>query len=320
MDINAILLSYPTLQSPAVFAICVALAALMVWRSFMPAQKKTDDSGRLDNYLTRGEVAVAGEEQEAFVGFALKSVFRQFLRALGRLMPQRNVDMMRLMLQQAGDPGKLTVLDFTGLRLFSVALVGTGFYIIVGRSQPFTQGVLNSVAVGAVGYFLPTYWLKNRAKKRQKEILRSIPDAIDMLTIGVEAGLAFESALLRVGEKWDNALTREFRRAVTGMQIGMTRERALVRMAERANVDELSAFVSVLVQSAQLGVSIAEVMHAQAAEMRLKRRQRAEELARQAGVKMVFPLALFILPSLFVVILGPAMPGIMEGLNNMSGV
>ncbi len=126
-----------------------------------------------------------------------------------------------------------------------------------------------------------------------------------MLTIGVEAGLAFESAMIRVGEKWDNVLTQEFRRAVAEMRVGMSREDALTRMAERCDVPELTTFVAVLVQSSQLGVSIAQVLHTQAADMRMKRRQRAEELARQAGIKMIIPLALFMLPALFVVILGP---------------
>jgi tight adherence protein C len=140
-----------------------------------------------------------------------------------------------------------------------------------------------------------------------------------MLTIGVEAGLAFESALLRVGEKWNNALTREFGRAVGEMRVGTSREAALQRMADRCGVPDLNTFVAVLVQSTQLGVSIAQVLHTQADQMRVKRRQRAEELARQAGIKITFPLVFFIFPALFVVILGPAVPRIMETLGAMSG-
>ena len=140
-----------------------------------------------------------------------------------------------------------------------------------------------------------------------------------MLTIGVEAGLAFESALLRVGERWHNALTYEFRRAVAEMRIGTPRDVALTRMAERSGVPELRAFVAILIQSSQLGVSIAQVLHTQAAEMRVKRRQRAEELARQASVKMVFPLVFLIFPALFVVILGPSVPTILFWLQRLGG-
>jgi tight adherence protein C len=118
--------------------------------------------------------------------------------------------------------------------------------------------------------------------------------------------------MLKVGERWDNALTRELRRAVAEMRVGTPRDAALQRVAERTGVEGLQTFVSVLNQSSQLGVSVAKVLHAQAAEQRVRRRQRAEELARQAGGKMVFPLVFFIFPAIFVVVLGPAIPGIIS--------
>ena len=111
-----------------------------------------------------------------------------------------------------------------------------------------------------------------------------------------------------VGAKWDNTLTRELKRAVAEMRIGTPRDVALQRMAERTGVSDLNTFVAVLIQSTQLGVSIAQVLHSQAAEMRLKRRQRVEETARQASVKMVFPLVFLLFPSMFVVVFGPAIP------------
>jgi tight adherence protein C len=149
--------------------------------------------------------------------------------------------------------------------------------------------------------------------------VRALPDALDMMTIGVEAGLAFESAMLRVGDRWDNDLTREFRRAVAEMRMGTSRNEALQRMVERTGVQDLSTFVAVLIQSSQLGVSIAEVLHSQADQMRVKRRQRAEELARQAGIKMIFPLALCILPATMIVILGPTIPIFMEMFRTLGG-
>jgi tight adherence protein C len=136
-----------------------------------------------------------------------------------------------------------------------------------------------------------------------------------MLTIGVEAGLSFESAMLRVAEQWQNALTRELRRAVLEMRVGASREQALRHIAERSDVDDVRTFVAMLTQSAQLGVSIADVLHGQAAQIRRKRKLRAEGLARQAAVKMTFPLVLLIFPALFVVILGPALPGIYAALS-----
>ena len=197
-------------------------------------------------------------------------------------------------------------------------LGGGALYVLAGR-YALSSALLYAALVAIFGYMAPGFWLRSRVKARKHEITRALPDALDMLTIGVEAGLAFESALLRVGEKWNNALTREFRRAVGEMRVGTSREVALQRMADRCGVPDLNTFVAVLVQSTQLGVSIAQVLHTQADQMRVKRRQRAEELARQAGIKITFPLVFFIFPALFVVILGPAVPRIMETLGAMSG-
>ena len=181
------------------------------------------------------------------------------------------------------------------------------------------RALRNALLVGGLGYFLPLLWLRRRVRRRQHEITRALPDALDMLTIGVEAGLAFESALLKVGERWNNALTREFHRAVAEMRVGTARDLALQRMADRTGVQDLGTFVAVLVQSSQLGVSIAQVLHTQAAQMRVKRRQRAEELARQAGVKMVFPLVFLIFPAMFVVVLGPGIPAMLSLMNRFTG-
>ena len=164
-----------------------------------------------------------------------------------------------------------------GLRLITALAVGGGCFWLYARHQP-TNMLLGATAVaGFVGYMLPLYWLRGRAKRRQKEIRRALPDALDMLTIAVEAGLAFESGLLRVGEQWHNALSEEFRRVVGEMRMGVTRAAALERMVARTDVEELATFVAVLVQSSQLGVSIAQVLQTQAAQMRDRRRQRAEE-------------------------------------------
>ena len=140
-----------------------------------------------------------------------------------------------------------------------------------------------------------------------------------MLTIGVEAGLAFESAMLRVSDHWDNAITRELRRAVLEMRVGASRDVALERLADRTDVADLRTFVIVLMQSTRLGVSIAQVLHNQSVVMRQKRRQRAEELARQAPVKLAIPLVLLIFPALLVVIMGPAVPGLLEVISTGLG-
>ncbi|MFC2029564.1 type II secretion system F family protein [Chloroflexota bacterium] len=312
-------MSSGVLWSPWTFGVLVALTSVLVFRAFAPVQP-LGVRDRLDGYL--GEVDIT-EEQDMRLPFSvrvLKPLLMRLLNVLGRLVPKRNMERTAVIMQQAGEPGGLTVLDFYGLRMLFAIVVGIGCYVVMSRSFPFAEAARNALVGCLFGYFLPSMWLSRRAKGRQHQIVRAMPDALDMLTIGVEAGLAFESALLVVGQKWDNALTREFARSVAEMRVGIPRDEALQRMAERVGVQELTTFVAILVQSSQLGVSISEVLHTQAAEMRLRRRQRAEELARQAGIKMIFPLTFLIFPAMLVVILGPSLPAFKSFLGGGMGM
>jgi tight adherence protein C len=157
-----------------------------------------------------------------------------------------------------------------------------------------------------------------RANRRQRDILRTFSDALDLLSVSVEAGLAFDSALMRVCERWRNALTEELRRVVVEMRVGTPRNVALQRMADRTGVREVETFVGVLIQSSELGMSISQTLHTQAAQVRLWRRHHAEELARQASVKMIFALVFLVFPALLVVLLGPGVPAIFEALQSVN--
>jgi tight adherence protein C len=165
---------------------------------------------------------------------------------------------------------------------------------------------------GVFGFLLPGIWLDRKIKARRKEITKALPDAIDLLTISVEAGLGFDPALMRVAEKWDNALTREFARVLSEMRIGKTKREALREMSQRVDEDGLASFVSSVIQADQLGVAITHVLRIQSEAMRMKRRQRAEAAAQKAPLKMLFPMVFLIFPALYVVILGPAVPQMME--------
>jgi tight adherence protein C len=233
-------------------------------------------------------------------------------------MPQKNIDKLNTMLIQAGNPSGLTAMDFVGIRFVLAIGAGAGYFLIMGRSDSFFVLIRNSAIALFIGFMLPKLWLSQRIKQRKVAVRRALPDALDMLTIGVEAGLAFESALLRVGEQWDNALTEEFRRTVSELRVGVPRNEALRHMAERNGVPELTTFIAVLIQSNMLGMSIAQVLHTQADQMRLKRRQMAEEQAHSATVKIVLVLVLFIFPAMFIVILGPVVPQMMESLQSMA--
>jgi tight adherence protein C len=293
---------------------------LMLWLAFAPARRGRSVRDRLDSHVKRTVDAIEADDLgRPFVVRALIPLVRKILRLLGRLLPSRNLETTQRLLVQAGNPGRLTSLDYYGLRLLLVVLLGGSYFLVLGTTVDLRIAFRNTMVAAAVGFFLPAVWLRLRIRRRRHEIQRALPDALDMLTIGVEAGLAFESALMRVGQRWDNALTREFRRAVNEMRVGTPRDVALRRIVDRTNVTELGTFVAVLIQSSQLGVSIAQVLHTQAAQMRVRRRQRAEELARQAGLKMVFALLLFVFPAMLVVILGPSIPAFGNFFSALGG-
>jgi len=307
------------LTSPLLFSALVGLAALLVWLAFSPVPPVRQVKDRLDGYLERPEGTDEAAMSRPFASRVLGPALRGLLRTVGRLAPGGYAGRTEEALVQAGRPGGLTPLDFVGLRLLCAVLPALLFYFVLSPRLPASfllrSPFFNSLLVAVLGFFAPYFWLGSRVRRRKHQIQRALPDALDMLTIGVEAGLAFESAMLRVGEQWDNPLTREFRRAVAEMRVGTARDEALARMAGRTGVPDLATFVAILIQSGQLGVSIAHVLHTQAAEMRVKRQQRAEELARQAGVKMLIPLVLLVFPALMVVILGPALPRMVEVLG-----
>lgn len=305
------------LWSPASFTGVLAVAVMLLWMAFAPSTRGKEDGERMASYLDRPVSLDDTDLQEPVINRVIAPALRGVLRLFGRLAPRQSLATTQKLLIQAGEPGKLSPLDFLGLRVLIMALIG-GLILVAGlRDQGLLIALRNALLASAVGFILPSYWLRSKVTQRRKLITRALPDALDMLTIGVEAGLAFESALLRVSEKWHNPLTEEFRRTVSEMRVGTSREIALVRLAERCDVPDLNTFVAILVQSSQLGVSIAHVLHNQAAEMRVKRRQRAEELARQATIKMLIPLGLFIFPALFIVILGPAVPQLMDTFGAM---
>ena len=319
MDIIALVESGQVLRSPASFAALVGLAVTFSWLAFAPARPVRTIRKRLDGYVERVDLVQETEMRRSIVVRLILPFVRRVLRLLGRLTPWGSMEATRRMLVQAGRPGGLTVLDFYGLRLLaSLGLCGWWLWAMMGRLS-VANFLLGAGIAAGLGFLLPILWLRGRVRRRKKEIVRALPNALDMMTVGVEAGLAFESAMLRVTERWHNALTWELRRTVAEMRVGTPRDEALKRLASRTDVPDLRTFVAVLVQSTQLGVSIADVLHVQAAQIRQKRRLRAEELARKASVKMLFPLVFLIFPAMFVVILGPALPTIMRSFGRVVG-
>jgi tight adherence protein C len=210
----------------------------------------------------------------------------------------------------AGNPGNLRVADWLGIKAVSAvvgAVVFVLLFVVVGFMKlpvplNFGMGVIGLL----LGYTLPEFWLGSKVRARQHAILLQIPDALDLLTISVRAGLGFDAALGKVVEKLHGPLTDEFRRALAEVRVGKARREALRDIVPRTEVGPLTNFIGAIIQAEQLGVSISKVLQVQSEQLRIERRQRAEEQAAKAPIKMLFPLVGCIFPSLFIVILGPA--------------
>jgi tight adherence protein C len=224
-------------------------------------------------------------------------------------------------LAMAGNPGDLRVADWMGIKAIFAAIFAVIFFLIF--NFVLSTGLLMAVVLGAagvaVGYIAPEFWLSRRIRARQKSIILQIPDALDLLTISVRAGLGFDAALGKVVEKMQGPLVDEFRRALAEVRVGKARRDALRDIVPRTEVPALTNFIGAIIQAEQLGVSISKVLQVQSEQLRIERRQRAEEMAAKAPIKMLFPLVGCIFPSLFIVILGPAIILIMKNLGGPGG-
>jgi len=226
-------------------------------------------------------------------------------------------------LAMAGSPGDVRVPDWLGLKAAAAVVFAILFFLIF--TFVLNTGLVLGIALGAagvaVGYIAPEFWLGRRIRARQKAIVLQIPDALDLLTISVRAGLGFDAALAKVVEKMQGPLVDEFRRALAEVRVGKARRDALRDIVPRTEVAPLTNFIGAIIQAEQLGVSISKVLQVQSEQLRIERRQRAEEMAAKAPIKMLFPLVGCIFPSLFIVILGPAIILIIKNLvvNNPTG-
>ena len=218
----------------------------------------------------------------------------------------------------AGNPPAWDVNRILGLKVLGLALAGgLGFLYLLGLGWPFYRVVVATALIAAFGYVLPNVLLYNAGQKREKLMRNGLPDAMDLLTISVEAGLGFDAAVSRVAKNGEGPLNQEFARLLQEMQLGVGRTDAMRAMASRSSLADLKSFCSAMVQADSLGIPIARVLRIQSQEMRTKRRQRAEEKAQQVPVRIMIPLVLFILPCLFIVIMGPAGIQMAETFSNM---
>jgi len=259
--------------------------------------------------LTLDEVELQKPFEERFI--------RPLIDRLGKYLsentPEKQRQDMQNRLNLAGRPGNLSPYDFQALRYGATVVlfvIGLLLGLLLFHSP---VGIVVSAAVGAVlGFFAPPYYITSKVTARRKEIQLALPDVMDLLTIAVEAGLGFDAAVQRVTDKFDNALADEFKTVLQEVRLGRPRLDALDEMGRRCGVEDLHNFTQAVIQSEQMGVGLAKILRLQSEEMRRKRRQRAEELAAQASLKMMLPMVGCIFPTLWLILLGPAVLIIMK--------
>lgn len=287
-------------------------AAILVVIGLRDADSQVDPlQERLADYATRGETATLEEIElsQPLTERIIVPAARKFGEFTTRFTPQNAMQNIARKLELAGNPRGMDPTIFLASRFiaaFSILGFLTFIFLIGSIDWTWTRKIMVIGGFSLFGFYLPNLLLQSKIDRRQKAIRKSMPDALDLLTICVEAGLGFDGAMGKVSEKWEDELSLEFGRVLREIQLGKLRREALRDMAERIGIPEMTSFVAAIIQSEQLGVSMAKVLRIQADQMRMKRRQLAEEEAHKAPVKMLFPMVFLIFPALLVILLGPA--------------
>ena len=300
-----------TIALVIVIAVIVIGAGVLIVVGMRDASEGDPLEERLAEFAARGEQATLEEIElsQPITERVILPVARRLGEFAIRFTPQNALQATARKLELAGNPRGLEPSTFWALRIILAAGLSAAILLVLWRSNvdwSLGRRVLIVAAMVAVGFYLPEMMIVSRIQRRQKEVVKSMPDALDLLTICVEAGLGFDGAMAKVHEKWDNELSLAFGRVIREIQLGKLRRDALRDMADRIGVPEMTSFVAAVIQSEQLGVSMARVLRIQADQMRIRRRQRAEEEAHKAPIKMLIPMALLIFPSICIVLMTPA--------------
>jgi tight adherence protein C len=303
-----------------------AIYLVVVGNRAMSQQDENEDPlmARLAEFSERGEL-VSLEQIELSQPFSERVVV-PIVKRLGeistRFTPQKVLLETTRKLELAGNPGRIEAATFLATR-FIVPIIFDGFLLLISRVSPtpwpFSRLFIALLVFGLLGFAFPQLWLTSKIQGRQHEIRKAMPDALDLLTICVEAGLSFDSAMSKVSEKWENQLSLAFARVIREIQLGKLQREALRDMSDRLGISEMTSFVAAVIQSQQLGVSMAKVLRIQSEQMRMKRRQRAEEEAHKAPVKMIFPMGILIFPSILIILLTPAIIQIVDVFGSAFG-
>ncbi|MBE2200814.1 MAG: type II secretion system F family protein [Anaerolinea sp.] len=297
-------------MTPVIFAIGLFAILIMVGSVILLRRSEEDPlTARIDEFAARDE-AVSIEEIELSMPITDR-LFVPLVRRISdfvvRLTPQTTLERSSRQLELAGNPRNMSAAEFWVIRGFlTVVFAGLTLLMMWRFNQPTNKMILYPLGAALLGFMMPAMLVRSMIDRRKQAIMKKLPDALDLMTICVDAGLTFNASMQKVDEKWDDALAKEFGRVIYEMQLGKSRRQALKDMVDRMEVPDVTSFIAAVLQADQLGVGIGKVLRIQSEQMRLRRRQRAEEKAHQAPVKMLFPMVFLIFPSIFLVLLGPA--------------
>jgi tight adherence protein C len=257
-----------------------------------------------------GGSALAGSRLSARSG-GVTPVTGWFARLAARLLAPAQLDRLRRNLNVAGFRTERHLRTLLAAKVVLALILPALAFLFLSRvGGPLQESPLIAVALIAslagIGYYLPNIWLGQKMRARQRALQRSLPDALDLMTIGVTAGLSLDGAMQEVVLRWDNEFSLELGLVLNEVRMGVGRRQALLNLVDRTELEDIRLLVAALIQADELGTSLAETMAIQAEQLRVRRRQHAEELAQKAPIKMLFPLVFLIFPALFAVILGPA--------------
>jgi tight adherence protein C len=295
-------------------AVLAAGAVLLI--TYGVAARPSEDAvqARLSQLVVQPKTLEEMELQRPFYDRVIRPAIQRMSRA-GRRQEGGAIARIDAKLEKAGYPGGLRGADWVGVKLLALigfAVLGLLLGLLLTGGN-FVVALLFLIGGAGIGYIAPEFWLGRKIKARSFGMVLQLPDALDLLTISVEAGLGFDAALAKVVEKMEGPLVDEFRQALAEVRMGRPRRDALRDVANRADAQPVSNFIGAIVQAEQLGVPIAKVLQIQSNQLRIERRQRAEEAAAKAPVKMLFPMVGCIFPTIFIVILGPAIVTVMGG-------
>lgn len=288
------------------FAALMGFAVVLIVASMLVGQQLDPVQARLQQIAVRPRSLEEIELQKPLSERMFRPIIQGLSRLVGRFYPANTVRGLAVALKRAGMESTSTEF-FLGVKAFGALIGGLGGSALVNAITLDTTQTLIAVPVGLfLGFKAPDFYLSNKAGKRSGEVLNALPDALDLLTISVEAGLGFDAAIVKMTEKMKGALAEEFKRSASEQRMGKSRIEALRSILERVEQKELQNFISAIIQADQLGVSMSKVLRIQSEQLRTERRQRAEEKAAKAPVMIMLPTVGCIFPSLFIVILAPA--------------